>query len=876
MQNKIVALPARPASGPLRLAKNTIPLQLTPLIGREHELAQVLALLQRPGVRLVTLTGTGGVGKTRLGLAVANALLNTFPDGVCFVSLAPISDPERVMSTIAQALGLWEARDRPMLAQVQDYLHDQHLLLLLDNFEQLVEAAPQLVDLLAFCPQLTILVTSREPLRLHGEYEFTVPPLAVPDLTQLPALADLAQVPTVQLFIERAQAIRANFQLTATNAHAIAEVCVRLDGLPLAIELAAARIKLLPPQALLKRLSHRLELLTGGAHHLPARQQTLRNTLQWSYDLLNAEEQRLFRWLSIFVGGCTLEAATAVCHTGAGQAINMLDGIASLLDKSLLQQTEQEDEEPRLLLLETIREYGLECLGNTGELEAAQRAHALYYLALVQEAERQFGGEQALWLAILEREYDNLRAALHRLSERQEAELSLRLSSALYWFWVIRGYINEGYYWLEAALANSESSPAEVRAKALKNAAGIAYQLSKHEQTEARCQEALALYRQLGDTRGYAMTLYWLGLEACWTKHDYPQARAFAEESLALLTALHDTSGMADALMIISYVALNQGNYAEARLYTEQAQAYFREADDAWGMAYALQYAGRTMLEQGDYAPASTRIEESLLISTRLSYKAGIAYALGLLGHIALRQGDAATARTLIEESLAKHRERDQQRGISESLLLLAKVSQAEENYDAARTLYDECLALLAKLDEPGIQIRCLEGLGTVVLAQGRPAWAVLLWSAAAQLRKVQGIPMSPLDRGDYEQAEATARTQLGEKPFASLWEKGRTMTPEQVLTASAREPAPPPQSEATEQRSTLPPRQSPTYPAGLTVREVEVLRLVSQGLTDAQIAEQLVISLRTVTTHLTSIYNKLGVNSRAAATRFAVEHHLI
>jgi len=876
MQQKSVALSTERAIPTGQVSKTNLPVFLTPLLGREHELVELSILLQRPGMRLMTLTGPGGVGKTRLGVEVARALQDRFADGVYFVPLAPVSDPDQVIPTIAKTLGVREAADLSLLEQLQAALLDRHLLLFLDNFEQVVPAAPRIAALVAACPRLSILVTSRAALRLSGEYDFAVLPLPTPNLAQLPVGEYLAQNAAVALFLARAEAINSSFRLTPTNAYAIAETCVRLDGLPLAIELAAVRIKLLPPQALLKRLSHRLDLLTGGAQDLPARQQTLRNTLQWSYDLLSAEEQQLFRRLSVFVGGWTLEAVEAICyHDRAKEQVLALEEVTSLLDMSLIFQVAREGEEPRLRMLMTVREYGLECLRASGDDEQTRRAHALYYLSLAEEAERQqFGGEQARWLAILEQEYENLRAALHWLSEWHEAEMALRLSAALYWFWTVRGYIKEGHLLLEKALAESAGVAASVRAKALKNAGGFAYNLRDNDLAERRCQESLALYRELGDTRGCAMVLYWLGLIACWTRYDYAQARVFAEEALALHRTLNDPSARADALMILVYVAINQGNYAEARLSTEQALACFREANDAWGMAYTLQYVGRVMIEQGDYALARAPVEESLALSAEIGYIVGIAYALGLSGHIALRQGDLATARALIEESVARHRERGHLSGVAEALLLLAKVSLSEGKHAEARSLYDECLTLLEKLDELDTSIRCLEGLGAVMLAQGQPARATLVWSAAARLRGVQGIPMSPLEREDYRQAEAIARSRLGEQAFASLWTRGQAMTREQAFTAATQEATSP--AKEIEPLPMPPTRRVPTYPAGLTAREIEVLRLVAQGLTDAQVAEQLVISLRTVTTHLTSIYNKLGVSSRVAATRFAIEQRLV
>src|SRR2546421_1954004 len=393
-------------------SQHTLPAPLTPLIGREREVAAVCALLSRPEVRLVTLTGTGGVGKTRLALGGA-AASRDFADGICFVALAGLTDPGLVASTIAQALGVREQGGRPLLDRLKDHLRDRQLLLLLDNFEQVVSAAPVVAELLATAPRLQVLVTSRASLHLSGEHEFVVPPLSLPDLRDLPPPDRLIQYGAIRLFVERAQAVQSAFALTAENDTPIAAICLQVDGLPLAIELAAGRSKLFSPQPLLPRLKSRLKLLVGGARDRPLRQQTLRGTIAWSYDLLEEDEKRLFRRLAVFVGGCTLEAAEAVCNAPGDLEEDVVDAVARLVDKSLLRQETQADGEPRLLMLETIREYALECLKASGEVEALRRQHAIFFLRLSEEAEPKIrSAEQSTWRKRLEVEQDNLRAAL--------------------------------------------------------------------------------------------------------------------------------------------------------------------------------------------------------------------------------------------------------------------------------------------------------------------------------------------------------------------------------------------------------------------------------------------------------------------------------
>src|SRR2546421_854816 len=477
--------PRRVTSNPGKRSASLFP-QFTPLIGREREVAVVCALLGHPNVRLLVLTGPGGVGKTRLSLQIATDLVDVFPDGVHVVPLAPISDADLVLPTIARVLGLGESADLPVIERLQDYLQDRHLLLVLDNFEQAITAAPLLAELLQSCPYLKVLVTSREALRIRGTYEFPVPPLALPDLKHLPDSETLSHYASIALFTQLALAIKPDFALTEASARAIAEICIRLDGLPLAIELAAARIKLLPPEALLARLGRRLQVLSSGDRDLPVRQQTLRNTIKWSYDLLDAGEQRLFRRLAVFVGGCTLDAAEAFYALPGNVTTYVLDDVGRLIDKSLLYQAEQGSNEPRLHMLETIREYGLECLDACGEAEMTRRAHAAYYLALAEEAELQTAGpQQVMWLERLEREHANLRAALRWLRDAGEPEQALRLGGALWWFWSVHGHLSEGCGWLESMLTAGKEVSDAVQAKALYGNGVLAYAYDDRTKTQA-------------------------------------------------------------------------------------------------------------------------------------------------------------------------------------------------------------------------------------------------------------------------------------------------------------------------------------------------------------------------------------------------------
>ncbi len=878
MQDKIIALPARQPAVPGTVSKHALPVQLTPLIGREHEVAAICTLLHRPHVRLVTLTGAGGIGKTRLGLQVAADLSDAYPDGVYFVNLAPIRDPSLTISTIAHELGIQEAGTQPLLEAVKASLRNKQLLLLLDNFEQIVTAAPLLEDLLAACHQLAILVTSREVLHLQAEHLFPVPPLVLPDLTQLPEDEELVQFPAVALFLQRAQAILPDLQLTQDNAQAIAEICVRLDGLPLALELAAAHIRLLPPKALLARLSQRFQVLTGGWRTLPERQQTLRNTIQWSYDLLPAQEQRLFRRLSVFVGGCTLQAVDTLYSTLGDGAGSMLDGVASLIDKSLLQQYELEGE-PRLQFLETIHEYGLECLAESGEMEAVQQAHAMYYLTLAEEAEPQFGSpEQAAWLKRLEREHDNLRAALRCLLEQGEEEhtmeLALRLGGALREFWSGREQLREGLYFLMQALERSTDVVSPARAKALIAAAHMAIDLGYLDQGEERAKEGQTLCQALGDARGQALSLHMLQMVAR-LKGDYRMARSLAEEALALFQGIGDQVNAAWSHFRLARLARAQGEYARACALFEENVAVHRQLGNKEGTSFALMHwAEALFVSQGDITTVRALLDEGVALIRELGYMDGMGVYLNFSAQIALSQGDIATAHLLAEEQAALGRESGDQEQLAEALFVLGKAAAASRDYTGAYAHYEESLALFRTMGYKMESAFCLEGLASVVAAQGDPTWAARLWGAAEGLREAIGSPLPPIERAAYEHAVAAARGQLGEHAFAVVWAVGRAMTLEQVLVAQGPPMMPTPnQGESSPAHMA---KASSTSPAGLTAREMEVLRLVVQGLTDAQVAEQLVISPRTVNWHLTSIYSKLQVTSRSAATRYALEHHLV
>jgi predicted ATPase/transcriptional regulator with XRE-family HTH domain len=771
-------LPAQPPS------PSSLPSAPTPLIGRVAERAAVHAALDAS--RLVTLTGVGGTGKTRLALQVAERLLDAFPDGVYFVSLTSVPDASLVPSAIAGTLGLHEAGRQAPFDALQEHLRDKHLLLVLDGFEHLLEAAPLIGELLAGCPELRILVTSRAVLHLAAEQVYPVPPLSLPDLQPLPETADLAHYDAVALFLARAQAVRSDFTLTAEDAPAVAEICHRLDGLPLAIELAAARVRLFLPPALLERLSSPLGILTGGARDLPARQQTLRGTLDWSYGLLSNGEQRLFRRLAVFAGGCTLQAAEVVCNRE--EDLDVVETVSSLLDQSLLCPAEVTSEEPRVVMLQTIREYALEQLEESGEVEALRRRHADYYLALAEKAEPALlGAGQTTWLSHLEQEHGNLRAALRWCLRPGEAERGLRLGAALWRFYQARGHLTEGREWLEGLLRLQESSgssgAALVRARALVSASRLARAQGDIARAATLAEEGLELSRQLRDKDTGAGALITLG-HAALVWGDIRRAEDCCQEALALAQETGNTWSIAEALHHLGTQAMGQGEYDRAVSLYEQSLVLWRECGDGV-------YLGATLIKLGDLASyfegdrnkAARLYGESVAVFRDLADRRGTGHALAALADLAQEQGDFERAEALAAESLQLLRDLGERHITAWATQVLADVVLKQGDAMRALALLRQSLVLAQSVGHTDIVASMLGDLGRVAWAQARPARAACLCGAAAALRAAVGTTILPQQQGVYDRLLADVRQALGEGACDLAWDRGRAMPMEQAIT---------------------------------------------------------------------------------------------
>jgi predicted ATPase/class 3 adenylate cyclase len=738
--------PDLPASFPpletLDVRLNNLPIQPTPLLGREREVAEIADLLRHADVRLLTLTGTGGTGKTRLALQSAAELIDDFEDGVFLVALAPISDPELVASNVAGALSVSESAGRALKEDLRDYLNNKALLLVLDNFEQVVDAAPLVGELLSGCPGLKVLATSRTLLQIYGEHEYAVRPLELPDPRHLPPIETLGQYEAIRLFTERARAAKADFSLTNENAPAVAEICARLDGLPLAIELAAARIKLLSPQAMCSRLGNPLKFLTGGARDLPERQRTLRGAIAWSHALLDESEQVLFARLSVFSGGCALEAVEAICDAVGDLVVDVFEGLSSLVDKSILRQEEGVEGEPRFVMLETIREYAREGLEFSGEAAEIRRLHAEYFLALAEQGASELQGpEEATWLERLEIEHDNMRAALSWTLESEEAELGMRLAGALWQFWDMRGYYGEGRRWLEQALAKDGPASA-ARGKALE---GVGW---------------------LADLQG-----------------DIDRAVAAAEEGLRLGTrAKIQSSDKASFLRILGSAAYVSGDHDRAALLYEESLALSREARDERSVASSLLQLGNVSSDQGDHERAKTFYEEALALSRKLDDKALLASALISVGAEFLLQGDHERGTMLNEEAAGLYRERGNRGHLQYALDNLGWAALMRGNLQQAEALHRESLALSRQLGDKLVAAEALEGLACSASARGEAERVARLFGAAESLRGAVGYLQEPREQALREPYLAAARPRLTEARWDAAWTKGRRLGFEEAI----------------------------------------------------------------------------------------------
>jgi predicted ATPase len=723
-----------------------LPVQRTGFVGREKEVAAAKELLLRQDVRLVTVTGPGGIGKTRLAVQVASGLVEHFPGGTHFVPLSLVCDPGLIASVIVQTLGIREAGGQSPLEILKENLQDSlraPMLLLLDNFEHLVQAAPTVAELLVMGPNLKILVTSRAALHVYGEHELPVPPLAMPDSLAMPPVEVLSQYPAVALFVQRAIAVKPDFELNRENAAAVTEICARLDGLPLAIELAAARVKVLSPSSMRTRLANRLQLLTGGARDLPQRQQTLRAAIDWSYDLLSPAEQKLFRRLSVFVGGCTLEGAEAICDIKGDLDLDLLDGMASMVDKSLAQQVEPAKGESRFVMLETIREYALEKLEASGEEALTKRAHAAYCLVLAEEvATEQRGGEGAEWLERFALEHNNFRAGLEWLTETGDADWGLRLGAALFPFWETREYLAEGRDRLGKLLKLAGAAgPTKARARAVFAAGVLAYAQGDYASNLALIRESLDIARQLGDNQGAAVSLNALAAGAR-DRGEFAIAHSLFEESLVLWRESGEQKAVARSLSNLADVVKLQGDYARARSLYAECLSIFQGLGDRTGVAWSMNSQGDVTRDQGDFSAARTLYEQGLAIFRELGDRWGIAGTLADLGSLAREQRDYPTASSLYRESIENFQKLDHKRGIARLL---------------------ECFACSAAVQ--------LEAERSLRLA-----------GAAAALRQNIGAPLTPAEQAKLEASLHPARQALTNTVGVTAWLAGWDLPVEKAI----------------------------------------------------------------------------------------------
>jgi non-specific serine/threonine protein kinase len=902
----------------LAVAATGLPGSVTTFIGRVREIAEVKRLLTQ--ARLVTLTGTGGCGKTRLALQLAGELLEEYPDGVAVVELGAMADPSLIPQVVASNLEVREQAREPILTTLVENLKEQRLLVVLDNCEHLIEACARVAaTLLRNCPALQILATSREPLGIGGEVVWRVPSLAVPRPNALPPFGTLPQYEGIRLFVDRASAAQPTFRLTPQNAAAVVQLCHHLDGIPLALELAAARTRALTVEQIALRLDDRFSLLSGGSRIDLPRHQTLRALIDWSYDRLPEPECRLFNRLAVFAGGWTLEAAEAICGdvgdgswhldsaglehgdaegalassrpitTSAGPPIpseGVVALLAQLVDKSLVVAEEglgfgrNPDHAARYRLLETLQQYAAEKLRESGEEAIVRRRHQYWFLALAEKAVAQLeGAEGRAWAERLEIDHDNLRAALVPSrgtikpadgTDEDLAELRLRLAGALWPFWEKNGHWSEGRRWLEDVLA-VPSPRSAARAKVLHGAATLADSQGDSERATILLKEALAVYEEVGDLLGVAFTMDRLG-QAAYRRRDLHQAMMLAEKSLALYRVVGDEVLIADALDTLGHLIQRQGDPERARTLFEQSLTLFRKLADKRGVAAVLRSLAQLADDQGDYARVAILAEESIALFREVGDTFGLGSLLVYWAFAAVKQGQFELAERLVVEGLREPREMGDRHAIASKLRSLATVVYERHDFQRAAWLWQESLALYRDFgDKPGI-VACLFGLGVLASERGEPEQALQLLAAADALRTALGVGLLRADPAGFAAAVKAARTRVGDEVFTVSWVSGRMMSLEQAVSeALALEILPPSEpASAGESRD-----RAAASPRRLTRREVDVLRLIAAGRTNNGIAAELVVSLSTIERHISHLYGKIGARGRADATAYALRHGL-
>jgi predicted ATPase/transcriptional regulator with XRE-family HTH domain len=806
-----------------------LPVFFSSLIGREHDVLAASTMLMRQDVRLLTLRGTGGIGKTRLAIEVAAQVQEHFRDGACFVSLETLRDPSLVISSIADALGVHGRMGLSFVQQVKVFLRKKQILLLLDNFEHVVNASPVIEEILQECMHIKVLVTSRQVLDLQAEHVFDVPPLSRPDLNPLlndvnnaANVENLMHYKAIALFVQRAQTLLPDFTITPSNTQVIAELCARLDGLPLAIELAVARIKVLSPQSLLERLSQDMDILKSDLRTVPERQRTLYRTIEWSCDLLNAPEKWLFWHLAVFTGGVTLKTIEAFFQSAPQRPPDLIEAVSSLLGKSLLQCLDQDSVERRFSMLETIRTYGLRCLQDNGELEESRRAFALYYLTVVEQGAVYLKGpQQFVWLKKLGRELDNLRTALHWLVERKETALALRFCEAFGKFCGLSGYWHEEQQSLDAVLALPHTSHMQaIRAKVLRRAGHLAYRMRDLVNAHMLLEESVRCSRELDDKQNLAGALGSLGrvlyrqdetilasnafqesVELAYQstddwvianalegqgwfllqQGDTSAAYALLEESVAISRKISDKESLARILTTLVELEITQSNMAQAALFAQESSRVALELGTGPLIALTFDTLGKVAMFQGVYEQAQRYIEERIAMAREFGDAPTVASRQIKLADIALAQGSPGQATRLVEEALAFLREQKDIPNIIKALGVLGDLKRFDGYLAQAKSFYQAALRLYK---EPGDEKkfgRCLVGLAQIFLLEGQGEYAVtLLGTVEARLDPQRD--MHPAQYTEYQRAKDGARTQLEEARFAQAWSQGRAASLEQIL----------------------------------------------------------------------------------------------